>query len=203
MNSLFPIARKWQQAGPLVLPQAMPNPGFIAGLIKPAGGAAPCTNPRDAIAGSDTDVRVIGQYADFKRRAVQFVAGASATICAADARLSSVGDLTGYTATFSIFSDSSNLPNALVGSASSATSVAGVAAWPAVTTLSFASISSTLVNGTTYWSVIEISSTADDTKYLWWLANAAYANKCARYHSGTTVWTADPDHSLIFQLYST
>lgn len=52
MNSRSPLDYRWRKAGPLWLPCVMPNPGFIAGHLKPAAGGGGGSSVSDTFDGT-------------------------------------------------------------------------------------------------------------------------------------------------------
>ncbi len=172
-------------------------PGALVSSKRAAAGGGSCSTTRDTLSGTIGDARVVGQY--FDKRAVQFTAGGTYTICKAVLKLAKVGSPTGYNLSVQIYTDSAGSPGTQVGTGSGNLDAGTLTTSPTFSDAEFTGMSASLTSGTTYWLVVSIDTVVDGNQVNW--GSSGYSRNQAYYLTGS--WTVEgTDYDLNYTLYS-
>jgi len=155
-----------------------------------------CTTTADSNTTGSTN-RAFANGATY-RRAGRFAPSSSYDLCKIDLRLRKVLAPTSGNISCKIYSDSSNLPSSVLGTASNTVAVSSLTTSNAWYTFTFSPAVS-LTGSTNYWVSVETDALNDSSNYARWVEYNAGTQRTAYYNAS---WASqDTTATLYFRAY--
>lgn len=164
---------RWQRAGALYLPGMMPNPGFIAGLIRPTGGGGGGGYTQIQTQGNDTDNNGLSTTGGNQILYSSFVTSAGDSITKIRVRFLKVGSPT-FNIVLRLYTDSGGSgPTSTQVGADSIETLAASSVTGSYANYDFTFSALSVSNATKYWAAAVASGVGDGSNFIRWSGNPA------------------------------